>query len=528
MFKTVEDVIQLKAFENIKVVAGEEGLSHVVTGATLMEVPDILPYLEENTLLITTLFPIASSPKEMEQLIPQLCSEKVAGICIKPLRYIEKIPQIMLDQANQLGFPIIELPVNANLSTLINQILEMSLNEHMTQLQFRDNVHQNMIEHLLSGTGVEKLVEKLAQLLNKNIFLLDKELSGICAAIKDESMENWQIVDKLADESLENQKMFENEHILYPIKAGENLFGYIFVPDTSKTNEKIIIAIEQAAMLFALVFLKNYAVAINQRNFKDVFIRELLQGEVRSEIEFENKIKVFNLPLVFPQYVVSIKLFTENEVIKKQFYNELIDYNFVSKKLSFLNNKFIVYFNDALIILDKSENDQKIYDLYTKIIVKLEQRVGMRIKIGIGISKASKRFDTLDIAYKQAINMVNIGNIIYPNSFVALYSQNRIFELIEQIPDTSLLVNFVRDKLGELIDYDKENGTDFLETLQVLMRLNFNLKKASEYTYVHYNTMRYRANKIRQLGIDLEPGQNQGEIVFAYNIYLWLKAINKI
>ena len=43
MPKTVRDMLELDSFEGAKVVAGAQGLSHVVQGASLMEVPTCSP-----------------------------------------------------------------------------------------------------------------------------------------------------------------------------------------------------------------------------------------------------------------------------------------------------------------------------------------------------------------------------------------------------------------------------------------------------------------------------------------------------
>jgi len=218
MFHTVEDVLRLEGFEGVRLVAGRRGLGRTVTSASLMEVPDILPYVEENTLLITTLYPIAGSREQMEQLIPELGSRGVAGICIKPLRYIEQIPPVMISQADELGFPIIELPMGANLSTLVNLVLSMSLNDYISQLQFRDSVHRNMMEMLLSGAEVEELAEKLAELLQKDIVLLDNQLDSICAALRGEGETGWTIYRREeADRILEGRRLFENHYTMHQI-----------------------------------------------------------------------------------------------------------------------------------------------------------------------------------------------------------------------------------------------------------------------------------------------------------------------
>lgn len=533
MFHTVADVLRLEGFEEVRVVAGAGGLSRTVTSASLMEVPDILPYVEENTLLITTLYPIAGSKERMEQLIPELSSRNVAGICIKPLRYIEQIPEVMIQQADSLGFPIIELTGDANLSTLVNLVLSLSLNDYISQLQFRDSVHRTMMEMLLSGAEVEELAEKLAELLQKDIVLLDNQLNSICAALRTEGGGRWVICRREeADRVLSGQRIFENHYTMYPIKAGSNRFGFIFVPDSDKSDDNLKMAIEQAALLFASVFFKNYAVLLNQRNFKDVFIRDLLQGKIQSEIELENKMKAFDVSFAFPQYVVTIKLFTDNEMRRKRFYNELIDENFISKQMAYfyqrIRKKNIVYFNDAIVIIENDQSEEYVNGFYQQVLGKLEKEAGEKSKIGIGISRQVMDFSELETGYRQAVNAVRIGNILNPCSFIGLYSKNGLFELIEQIQDTELLARFVEEKLGQVIAYDRKNSASLLQTLEYLILHKFNLKRVSEAQYLHYNTVRYRANRLQQLGLDLEPGENLSETILAYRIYIWLKSINKM
>lgn len=157
--------------------------------------------------------------------------------------------------------------MGANLSTLVNLVLSMSLNDYISQLQFRDSVHRNMMEMLLSGAEVEELAEKLAELLQKDIVLLDNQLDSICAALRGEGETGWTIYRREeADRILEGRRLFENHYTMHPIKAGNNRFGFIFVPDSEKSDDNLKMAIEQAALLFASVFFKNYAVTLNQRN----------------------------------------------------------------------------------------------------------------------------------------------------------------------------------------------------------------------------------------------------------------------
>lgn len=531
MRKCIRDVLNCDSFKNTVLLAGAAGIDHEVGGATLMEVPDIFPYLEKDFLLITTLYPIANNTEQLQEFIPRLVESQVAGICIKPMRYVSEIPDFMLKQADALCFPLIELPPDANLSTLVNAVYSMSLNDYIAQLQFRDNVHQSLMEQLLGGASVDALAVKLAQLLDNAVILLNKSLTPICCVLADDQG-NWVLHDQQKTKDLMVSREFLNrQYEMYPVKAGANNFGYIFLPDASKDNSNLKMAVEQAAMLFAALYFKNDAVVQNQRNFKDVFIRDLLQGKITSEMELDNKMRAFDLHISFPQYVVCLELFTDNELRKKRFYNDIIRERFIDKQLSYffegVHDKNIVYFNDALVILEQGKGETELLDFYRSISGKLAAQAGADTYVGIGISKAATCFEQLAQSYAQAVNTVRLGSQLHCDTFVRLYSQSKIYEIIQQVGDVELLRTFVADKLGGLLEYDQANGSDLLETLQMLIAENLHYKRAAEKLFVHYNTVRYRAGKIQQLGVPLEPGRQLGEVTLAIDIYIWLKAIKE-
>ncbi|NLB21441.1 MAG: hypothetical protein GX829_11630 [Clostridium sp.] len=162
MLIKIADVLLLEGFKNAKIVAGSKGLDNTVINAMLMEVPDIIPYVEKGNLLITTLFPISKDSKALMELIPKLHEKGVSGICIKPFRYIENILPEILRQGDELGFPVIELPPESNLSNLVTEILEISLNKHIDMLNFRDHVHKKLMELFLKGKGIPELLKNLS------------------------------------------------------------------------------------------------------------------------------------------------------------------------------------------------------------------------------------------------------------------------------------------------------------------------------------------------------------------------------
>lgn len=537
---TVASVLTLSSFKGARIVAGSKGIHNIINHASLMEVPDIFNYVDANNLLITTLYPIYNNEEAIKTLIPKLAEKNLAGICIKPIRYVKEIPAIMLQQANELNFPVIELPPDANLSTLVNQILELALNKHINTLKFRNFVHEELMNLFLRGADIKTLIDSLAKMVGYPILLLDRNREIISLS---QELENQQIsLHPLEGNQRENaalrikvndREYLGDRYIEYSIKAGKTGFGYIVLLKGDGNNPNLLVAVEQAALLIASVFYKNNAVLEKEKNFQDAFIRDILQGKIKSQLETINKAKAFGWSLEFPQVIGVIRVFEENELMKKRRYEYLIGSGIVegtfSKRLSINTNRIkTIYLDDSLVVFVNALFINSIKESCMEIGRSIIESYKHDGKLGIGISDIIENINRFPQAYREAQDTLNLGAILNKGSFVSHYDDYQMFHLIKEIKEPDLLRRFMTDRLGRLMAYDQANETDLMNTLRVLMEENFNAKRAAERLYVHYNTLRYRVEKIKELGVQFENGLQIGELVLAYNIYLWLRANHQI
>lgn len=73
--------------------------------------------------------------------------------------------------------------------------------------------------------------------------------------------------------------------------------------------------------------------------------------------------------------------------------------------------------------------------------------------------------------------------------------------------------------LGSLVEYDKEKGTDLVLTLTKYFETQGNLKEMSEELFIHYNTVVYRLQRIREItGIDLDDYEERLNLQIALKI----------
>lgn len=115
---TVQDLISQKIFPNVKLVAGRRGSSNEIFWFNIMEILDSPKSVQVGELLFTTGFGLQKESL-YHDLIPQLSKRGVSGIAIQAGYYIDTIPNYIIEQANQLDFPVLLLPKSITFSQIL-------------------------------------------------------------------------------------------------------------------------------------------------------------------------------------------------------------------------------------------------------------------------------------------------------------------------------------------------------------------------------------------------------------------------
>jgi DNA-binding PucR family transcriptional regulator len=89
-----------------------------------------------------------------------------------------------------------------------------------------------------------------------------------------------------------------------------------------------------------------------------------------------------------------------------------------------------------------------------------------------------------------------------------------LFALSQESPDT--LQSFRESTLGPVMDYDREHGTQLLETLSAYMECNGNIPEVAAILHVHKHTVRYRLRRITELtGLDVTRFEDAAQLYLA-------------
>ncbi|MDU4960821.1 MAG: PAS domain S-box protein [Sporomusaceae bacterium] len=126
-------------------------------------------------------------------------------------------------------------------------------------------------------------------------------------------------------------------------------------------------------------------------------------------------------------------------------------------------------------------------------------------QLGIGIAEFRPHtFKQLAPLYDQARTAAKLGRKLAPCRRVHHYLDIGVFQFFSALADKEQLHQFTQRTLGKLIEYDRLQGTDLLDTLEKILHAD-KLATVAKDMYIHRQTVLFRKQRIEQvLGISLD------------------------
>ena len=247
----------------------------------------------------------------------------------------------------------------------------------------------------------------------------------------------------------------------------------------------------------------GHAIAYNKDS--DVLSDDILSGIIFGK---DINIEAFSIKFEEAGYDINgnnrrvrINIHSDNKI-------ENFDYDFIMNKLrdSFAqNNGSLIlsrYANNIVGCFNCLENADDTHGLIKQSYEALSEYVQGRytdIKLVMGIGREYNGISHLQKSFTEASRCVILSEKIQLNGSVFWYEEMGIYNLFSEFGDKKLIQDFVDSTLGIIIDYDKENNTNLLQTLKAYLWNNNSLLHASEQLFTNRNTVKYRIQRITEL-----------------------------
>lgn len=230
-YPTVKELLKLPIFSTSYLAAGESGLNRTVSGINLSDNPDYGQWISPGELMISTCFSVYQDPDAMNAYIPTLVQNQMAAFCIKPSQYLDNVvPPIMIQQANEAGFPLIVLPPDMQFSR-ITQVLSDELTRRRTALLRNTlSVNQMLTQTITEGANLDEIAFMISQLTGGSILIVDSVNNRHSIFLKEEDRSDF----KADSESQMINTLIQHSQA-HDLTLGDHSYGclYIYNPTQS-------------------------------------------------------------------------------------------------------------------------------------------------------------------------------------------------------------------------------------------------------------------------------------------------------
>ncbi|SMB99779.1 PucR C-terminal helix-turn-helix domain-containing protein [Thermanaeromonas toyohensis ToBE] len=555
---TVEEILSLAEFKNVKVVGGRQGLGRVVTNVNVMEVPDILDWIREGDLLLTTGYAIRDDLKAQRELVPKLAAKGLAALAFKPKRYIDTVPSYMVEAANSCGLPLLELPYEVSFSDLMSAVLAQIVNRQARFLRRSMGVHRQFANLILEGGSLKQMGNALAKLLKAVVLVEDtlnlrRELAGLNWAKGTETLAlallerptELSVTETLRDKiegpvmTFQRERVeaegYQAELIRIPLVVGNEHYGCIKALKFDDSFSFLdLLNLERVCFFIALDVIRCHGIAQVEQKYKTEFLDQLLMSEnISDEATFIARGRTFGWDLTL-EYIVLLLNVLPVKKMKDLTQNERISQLVKSQAITLIDDfcrrnslKHILTSHSSGILLGlhpQGAGQGESISWTQEMVKKLRQNLS-RWSVTIGIGRPGKGIAGLKRSYYEARIALELGQIIFGPGQDIYYDNLGIYGLLLGQAGPEEQKRFALRIMGPLYEYDTFKGGELLKTLEVYIQTNCNIKRTAELLFTHYNTVLYRLTKIKQItGFDPDDPEQRLTLQAALRLF---KIFNK-
>lgn len=514
-------LLALDFFKDFHVVAGKNGLSREVQGIAVMDSPDAFRWVKGKELSMTSGYALSKEPHCLDDGFQNGIMQCTAGLMIKRARYLEEIPEHVIEMFEKYDVPLISMPFEIAFMEVINQINVTVMNQAFRRFRIQnDNVFQ--VSNLdFKERKIKKILQSVELEMHFPAFLYD--INEEKAYYSSTNFRRISDSFHLEDEDYWNPSMEHTRHILC---EHINMMRYRLIDPQNPSGPRISwilipISMNDVVQAYFVVmeskefidFCDEYSIRIAFLELQSVY-EQIMVAQSVGNIGFENFI-LYTLNydendkerLIYQasQHGISVSkkyiciLFVqvdeENESARgkrKEIVRTFQDSG-VSKcgKMAFLDEK------NGIILWDTQEKSLCSLEKLTKI---LEQfRIMVKEKCGdmeleFAIYREPTELSALKNSVKKCQKVMKIGRRLFADKKI------RDYEMLGPYAWIDIEEGELESMLSQYrVLMEDEKNRELLKTLKIYLENNMNFSITAEKMYVHINTIRKRISRVRGL-----------------------------
>lgn len=520
MAVTVRMIMELETFsQSVKLIAGHAGINNVISFITVSETPDFFEWVSGGEFVLTTLYALKDHKELQVWNYTELAKRGVAAFGVKVNRFVEQIPQELIDIANQYQVPLFAIKREAKFREII-QTITAELNNYQTNILLELDSHYKELKDvaLVSGDFSEYIQGFGRRKADSSIYCFRADLKLLGSYHKPAQGRMVRDVREKMEQYLDSQEKvlqpvdYDSLHI-FPCVSRQQALGYLVIVTEDDLSEKHKLMASQLATFLTIKLIDQLE---TEQKTLTALLDELLYKRNLVEQDLQERLALYGMKHRKRYQVIILK--NKDDETELSLSTNLIRMC-CNKIKEFQGDAIVINKPNEIVIIGSNDGvDDTKAPPWVKPLRNNLNADPMPIIIGIGPSVSNAT--DIRTSYQIARSTLKSGSIGGQGD-IFYYADYLVRNLLLRTIGTPEMDYLLKEIIIPLTEQDKRYNTQILPTIEAMMFAD-ELEQAAAVLFVHANTVRYRLNKIKNItGNDFFTAKGRYVITTAYIVHCY-------
>ncbi|MGG6309664.1 PucR family transcriptional regulator [Paenibacillus macerans] len=497
MHLTVEEALSIYPLSEARLIAGSKGMRRIVKSINVMDAPDISDWIKEGEMLLTTAYLIKDHPEQASSLLQKLNRRGSSGLGIKLGRFWETVPDSLIAEADELGFPLIELPFQFTFSDQMNGLFRAELSRSTFALRSMLDKQRKLMTLALESVRSRSLPEAVSDCIGYPMAVIGRQGElrfNNTAAEERELLSGWPWTSKCR-----KVRIGEATGYRLPLLQGEETAGYLIF----SSIDPLMLPVEESLFVQGAELIAHYLRTGNgddfeqdlHRDFGRMF-RRCLKGDF-SSAELCKAAEAVQPGLLQGAYQLVLTDVPDAGELRLQELTRLKEEYGRHSELAKLPS-FHLIVDEGLLSLYSGERLAP--DRLCGHIEACFGKIGARAAFYplAAVSGRKNKPEEIREAYQETKEALRLKPYWNPGQQAAYFRQLELMMVLRQVP-AEIMQKYCSRTLSGLLCREPEYVREMMGTLEAFLENDGHLNETAKKLFIHRNTATYRMEKLSEL-----------------------------
>ncbi len=527
---TVREALELEPLDQGLLVGGRRGLDRVIRWVTIVEVLEDAGRLQEGELLVTTAYELENDLERQRTYIAELAERKLAGVAVLTGFYIKDVPAEMIEQADEYGLPLIQLPPNINFSDITRALLERIVNRQYELMHASESVHRELTELALGDRDLDDITAVVARWTGGWVTVSDSRGERLAEAGESFGDRSATVLAGVRGEF--GDTVFEQPReatvvdaetgsaysvLAVPVRASDRFFGALtLVKRKGLLQELDRVALGHASTVGALILMRQEAVADESRRLRGDFLDRVLAGTsardpgaaVEQARRFGCDFTRPHLAVVFRMRVAGLGGRGAARAVEAVGREAFAARRAAAGRLLRVAEEVLVREGRSVLVRERegdvlaligADDPEEPVRLARRVLEHWGAPGPGEGPLVAGLGERADEVSAFALSARQAQDAARLGPLLPGAPLVVQHRDLGVFRLVADMERRRVDLDAAATAaLGPLAE-DTVRARRMLETLEAYLENDGNLQATAAALFVHRHTLRYRLRRIEEL-----------------------------